>query len=55
MLETMDKERGPGNNFFRQVKALTARIYYNTQIGYQELNKGGRVPKTFGCSHGTHA
>src|SRR6266851_3476374 len=44
MLESMDKERGPGNNFFRQVKALTARIYYNTQIGYQELNKGGRVP-----------
>jgi Gluconate 2-dehydrogenase subunit 3 len=27
----------------------------HTQIGFQELNKGGRVPATFGCSHESHA
>jgi len=54
MLTVMSQD-GPGREFFRSMKALTARIYYNTQIGFQELNKGGRVPKTFGCSHGTHA
>lgn len=35
--------------FFRNFKSLTSRIYYNTAIGYRELNKGGRVPKTFAC------
>lgn len=43
------------NEFFRRAKSMTAGIYYNTQIGYQELNKGGRVPSTFGCAHETHA
>ena len=52
MLKSMDDGRGPGRDFFRSVKNLTSRIYYSTQIGHQELNKGGRVPKTFGCSHG---
>lgn len=42
---------GPGHDFFTQVKNLTARIYYNTEIGYRELNKGGRVPGSFGCQH----
>ena len=54
MLTAMS-QGGPGRDFFRSMKSLTSRIYYNTQIGFQELNKGGRVPKTFGCSHGTHA
>ena len=54
MLTAMS-QGGPGREFFRSMKSLTSRIYYNTQIGFQELNKGGRVPKTFGCSHGTHA
>ncbi len=36
--------------FGRQFKGLTARIYYNTALGYRELNKGGRVPRTFGCT-----
>jgi hypothetical protein len=40
----------PGHQFFRQLKSMTARIYYNTAIGYRELNKGGRVPRTFACS-----
>jgi hypothetical protein len=55
MLEAMDQGRGPGHDFFRATKSLTSRIYYETEIGYRELNKGGRVPKTFGCSHGSHA
>lgn len=36
-----------GGRFFRQAKALTSRIYYATEIGFQELNKGGRVPKSY--------
>ena len=55
MLHSLDQGAGPGHNFFRFVKSATARIYYNTQIGYQELNKGGRVPASFGCKHGGHA
>ena len=52
MLEALDAS---GNDFFHRAKSMTAGIYYNTQIGYQELNKGGRVPATFGCDHQTHA
>ncbi len=59
ILMTLDssKDEGiaPGHRFFRLAKSWTARIYYNTQIGYQELNKGGRVPSTYGCTHGSHA
>ena len=55
MLHSLDQGAGPGHNFFRFVKSATARIYYNTQIGYEELNKGGRVPASFGCKHGGHA
>lgn len=39
----------PSQNFFTQAKMLTSRIYYNTAIGFRELNKGGRVPRTFAC------
>ena len=38
-----------GHQYFRSVKALTARIYYATEAGFKELNKGGRVPTGFGC------
>jgi gluconate 2-dehydrogenase gamma chain len=38
-----------GTRFFRQLKSLVSRIYYNTAIGYRELNKGGRVPASYGC------
>ena len=51
-LQAMDASApGPGRNFFRLAKNLTQQIYYSTEIGFQELNKGGRVPKTFGCTH----
>lgn len=53
VLETLDqqKESGveEGNRFFRLAKSLVSRIYYNTKIGYEELNKGGRVPSSYGC------
>ncbi|MEO8028949.1 MAG: gluconate 2-dehydrogenase subunit 3 family protein [Bryobacteraceae bacterium] len=59
MLTTLDTSAeadvAPGHKFFRLAKSWTARIYYNTQIGFQELNKGGRVPSTYGCTHGSHA
>ncbi len=59
ILTTLDAGKEPGlaagRRFFRLAKSWTARIYYNTQIGYQELNKGGRVPATYGCTHSSHA
>ena len=39
----------PGHAFFRMAKQLTSRIYYATEIGYREMNKGGRVPATYAC------
>jgi hypothetical protein len=44
----------PGNRFFRLAKQLTSRIYYATEIGFRELNKGGRVPAKYGCTHAEH-
>lgn len=41
----------PGRLFFRSIKSWTSRIYYATEIGFKELNKGGRVPATYGCPH----
>jgi len=49
-----DAATAPGHRFFRMVKQLTSRIYYSTSIGQQELNKGGRVPASVGCSHSGH-
>jgi hypothetical protein len=50
-----DAALAPGNRFFRMAKSMTVRIYYNTQAGYQEMNKGGRVPAAYGCAHSEHA
>jgi gluconate 2-dehydrogenase gamma chain len=55
MLKALDGGTGVGHTFFREAKSLTSKIYYATEIGQQELNKGGRVPASFGCQHGTHA
>jgi hypothetical protein len=55
MLKALDEGTGAGHSFFRQMKSLTAKIYYATEIGTRELNKGGRVPASFGCAHGSHA
>ena len=43
-----------GGGFFEIAKRLTPRIYYSTEAGFAELNKGGRVPETFACLHGGH-
>jgi gluconate 2-dehydrogenase gamma chain len=36
-----------GTEFVQLAKNWTARIYYSTRIGEQELNKGGRVPASY--------
>lgn len=59
VLEALDKGGDPalatGHAFFRMVKTMTASIYYATEAGYNELNKGGRVPTGFGCDGANHA
>lgn len=51
-----DAELRPGGAFFEEIKALTVAGYYTSKIGIDELNKGGRVPTSFGCKHqGKHA
>ena len=59
ILEELDagKDPGvqPGNQFFRMVKSMTSRVYYASEIGFKELNKGGRVPASVGCKHPEHA
>jgi hypothetical protein len=49
MLEGLDLGSGPGHEFFRLAKRMTAELYYSTEIGFGELNKGSRVPSTFAC------
>lgn len=55
ILKTLDAGGNPGleegRQFFRMAKSLTSRIYYNTAIGFREMNKGGRTPSSFACSH----
>jgi hypothetical protein len=60
ILRSLDAAEGtalkPGADFFTDIKRLTVAGYYTTKIGIDELNKGGRVPATFGCTHnGRHA
>jgi hypothetical protein len=59
LLETLDANRDPalntGHQFFQMMKGMTTQFYYNTALGFRELNKGGRVPSTFACKHGGHA
>jgi hypothetical protein len=58
MLKALDAgeppDLAPGHRFFQRMKQLTAQLYYATEIGFNELNKGGRVPKTFACEHPEH-
>lgn len=39
-----------GARFFNVFKSFTSRVYYATEIGTAELNKGGRVPTGTGCA-----
>ena len=41
----------PGVRFFQDLKRRTVAGYYTSKIGVDELNKGGRVPSSYGCSH----
>lgn len=54
ILKELDGGDGPGATFFRMAKTLTSRIYYATETGMKELNKGGRVPSALGCAHTSH-
>jgi len=55
LLTALESGSGPGHEFFRLAKSMTAMVYYNTQIGFRELNKDGRVPGSYGCKHPEHA
>jgi hypothetical protein len=59
ILKTLDANEEPdvepGHRFFRMAKSMTSMVYYNTQSGFREMNKGGRVPDSFGCHHPEHA
>jgi hypothetical protein len=58
ILQTLDEgeapDLAPGHRFFALAKRLTAQLFYATEIGFNELNQGGRVPATFGCPHPEH-
>ena len=43
-----------GDAFFLLAKRLTIEGYYSSRQGIAELNKGSRVPKTFGCAGADH-
>jgi len=55
LLSALESGSGRGHEFFRLAKSMTAMVYYNTQIGFRELNKEGRVPASYGCKHPEHA
>lgn len=42
--DSHEESENTGREFVRSMKIWTARIYYSTEIGAKELNKGGRVP-----------
>jgi len=60
LLDSLDPSRKPpedlreGARFFQDIKRRTVSGYYTSKIGYEELNKGGRVPASFGCPHEAH-
>lgn len=51
ILKALDSESAPkpGGDFFRLAKRMTVQLYYATEAGNKELNKGGRVPASFAC------
>jgi gluconate 2-dehydrogenase gamma chain len=53
LYDSSDADLRPGRDFVVLAKNWTAKIYYSTEIGQQELNKGGRVPEKYNsyCSH----
>jgi hypothetical protein len=47
LYEASDPELQPGRIFVQGMKTWTAKIYYSTEVGQQELNKDGRVPSFY--------
>jgi len=47
LYESQDPDLRSGAAFVQLAKDWTAKIYYSTEIGNQELNKGGRVPGNY--------
>jgi gluconate 2-dehydrogenase gamma chain len=47
LYNSSDPQLQPGTAFVHLAKAWTAKIYYSTHIGEQELNKSGRVPSHY--------
>lgn len=45
--DSPDESDRTGRLFVHSMKIWTARIYYSTEVGARELNKGGRVPPTY--------
>jgi hypothetical protein len=50
-LEALEAKNDP---FFHYIKGFTALVFYATKAGFLEMNKGGRVPDTFGCTDAGH-
>jgi gluconate 2-dehydrogenase gamma chain len=48
--ESSEADVAPGTAFVHLAKKWTARIYYATKSGQEELNKGGRVPSRYASS-----
>lgn len=47
LYDSPDPDLQPGRQFVRGMKTWTAKIYYSTEIGQRELNKGGRVSSSY--------
>ena len=47
LLDSTEPELKPGREFVRSMKRWTTTVYYSTEAGHRELNKGGRVPSSY--------
>jgi hypothetical protein len=47
LYDSNDPDLQPGHAFVHAAKTWTAKIYYSTEIGERELNKGGRTPPRY--------
>lgn len=53
LFDTSEPDLQPGRQFAHAMKTWTAKVYYSTEIGQRELNKGGRVSASYAraCSN----
>ena len=45
--DSAEDSQKTGRQFVHSMNAWTAKVYYSTETGEQELNKDGRVPATY--------